>query len=217
MVADAKYLTLHDQAPRTVYLNALQESRMFAHRFSIRTAIAPTAVAGDVRRLADEVFTAGAVASMTTLDDQVDAAVIPERMVAMLSTMFGILGAALAGLGLYGLLAYTVSRRTNEIGVRMALGATPGQVIAMVVKNAAGIVVAGLLVGIPIAVAGGRMAGGLARECSGRRRAADWRRRGGYGSRRPDGGVRAGAPRCLSRSCRGAAPGLASAPTPAPG
>ena len=161
VVADAKYLTLQDQAPRTVYLNVIQESRMFAHRFSIRTAIAPVALAGDARRVADEVLKAGAVASMTTLEDQVDAAIVPERMVAMLSAVFGMLGAALAGLGLYGLLAYTVSRRTNEIGVRIALGATPRGVIGMVLKSAAGIVIAGLIIGVPVAVAGRRAVSGL--------------------------------------------------------
>jgi ABC-type antimicrobial peptide transport system permease subunit len=80
---------------------------------------------------------------------------------AVLSAMFGALGAALAGLGLYGLLAYTVTRRTNEIGVRIALGARPATVIAMVVKSAGVLVVGGLAVGIPIAIAGRRLVEGL--------------------------------------------------------
>jgi predicted permease len=161
VVADAKYLTLHEPAPRTLYVNVIQEPRMFAHRFSIRTAIAPAAVAGDVRRVAGEMFTPAAVAAMTTLEDQVDAEIVPERMVAVLSAMFGVLGAALAGLGLYGLLAYTVTRRTNEIGVRIALGARPASVIAMVVKSALALVLGGLVVGIPIAMAGRRLVEGL--------------------------------------------------------
>jgi predicted permease len=157
VVADAKYLTLRDKAPRTLYLNVMQESRMFANRFSIRTTVAPSAVAAEVRRVAGEMFEPAAVASMTTLEDQVDAEIVPERMVAMLSASFAALGAALAGLGLYGLLAYTVTRRTNEIGVRMALGATRHNVVAMVMKSALGMVIAGLLVGVPIAVAGWRV------------------------------------------------------------
>ena len=160
VVADAKYLTLQDPAPRTVYLNAFQEPRMF-HRVSIRTTIAPAAVAGDVRRIADEIFKAGAVASMTTLEEQVDAAIVPERMVALLSGLFGVLGAVLSGLGLYGLLAYTVTRRTNEIGVRIALGATPRLVIAMVAKNAAAVLIAGLIVGVPLTIAVGQLASGF--------------------------------------------------------
>jgi ABC-type antimicrobial peptide transport system permease subunit len=161
VVADAKYLTLHETAPRTLYLNVFQGSRMFADRFSIRTTIAPAAVAGDLRRAASAIFTTEAVRSMTTLEDQVDAEIVPERMVAMLSVMFGVLGAALAGLGLYGLLAYTVTLRTNEIGVRIALGATPRSVIAMVLKGAGGVVIAGLVAGIPIAIAGRRLVTGL--------------------------------------------------------
>ena len=162
VVGDAKYMTLHEAAPRTVYLNVMQEARMFAHRFAVRTAIAPTALAGDVRRAAGEILDAGAVASMTTLEDQIDAEIVPERMVAVLSAMFGALGAVLAGLGLYGLLGYTVTRRTNEIGIRIALGARPATAIAMVLKSALALVVVGLAVGIPIAIVGRRLAEGLA-------------------------------------------------------
>ncbi len=161
VAADAKYLTLREPAPRTLYVNAIQESRMFAHRFSIRTTTPPASVAADVRRVTGEMFEPAAVASMTTLEDQVDAEIVPERMVTVLSAMFGALGAALAGLGLYGLLAYTVTRRTNEIGVRIALGARPATVIAMVVKSAVALVIGGLAVGIPIAIAGRRLVEGL--------------------------------------------------------
>lgn len=86
------------------------------------------------------------------LADQVDASIVPERLIATLSGMFGALGAALAAIGLYGLLAYTVARRINEIGVRMALGATRRDVMRMVMKGALGLVGAGLVVGVPVAL-----------------------------------------------------------------
>src|SRR6185436_16279182 len=70
----------------------------------------------------------------------------------LVSTIFGAVGALLAAIGLYGLLAYTVSRRTTEIGVRMALGATRPQITSMVLTSALGLVVAGLVIGAPIAV-----------------------------------------------------------------
>jgi ABC-type antimicrobial peptide transport system permease subunit len=107
----------------------------------------------------DEALKAGAVASLTTLSDQVNASIVPERLVASLSGLFGTLGAILVGIGLYGLLAFTVNRRVNEIGVRMALGATRGDITRMILTSAAGCVGVGLLAGTPIALWGQRLAG----------------------------------------------------------
>jgi ABC-type antimicrobial peptide transport system permease subunit len=87
------------------------------------------------------------VTRVTPLSAQVDSAIVPERLIATLSEFFGALGAALAGIGLYGLLAYSVARRTNEIGVRMALGATTGDVIRLVLEDAVRMLCAGLLAG----------------------------------------------------------------------
>ena len=159
VVGDAKYLDLRREPPRTVYLNPFQESRMFSHRFSLRTSIGPTAVASDVRRTVADALKTVAIANITTLSDQVDASIVPERLVATLSGLFGAVGAILVGIGLYGLLTFTVNRRINEIGVRMALGATRGDITRMILMNAAGCVGVGLLAGAPIALWGQRMAG----------------------------------------------------------
>ena len=80
-----------------------------------------------------------------------------ENMIATLTTMFGVLGLVLAGIGLYGVLSYTVERRTGEIGVRMALGADRGRVIGMVLRGAFLQVGVGLALGIPAAIASGRL------------------------------------------------------------
>lgn len=152
VVGDAKYLDLHEQAPRTVYLNPFQESRMFSHRFSVRTSVAPAALVADVRRTVGDALKAMPIGNVTTLADQVDASIVPERLVATLSAWFGALGAALVGIGLYGLLAYAVSRRINEIGVRMALGATRTDVMRMVLGSAMGLVAGGLVAGLPAAI-----------------------------------------------------------------
>ncbi|MGO9011818.1 MAG: FtsX-like permease family protein [Bryobacteraceae bacterium] len=98
------------------------------------------------------------VESMTTLAAQMDASIVPERLIATLSVVFGALGSLLAAIGVYGLLAYTVARRINEIGIRMALGATRGGVVRMVLGDALGMVCAGLAVGVPMALWGRRFA-----------------------------------------------------------
>jgi putative ABC transport system permease protein len=98
---------------------------------------------------------------VTTLADQVAAAMVPERLIATLSGFFGVLGAALAGTGLYGLLAYTVARRTHEIGIRMALGATASGVTRMVLGDALAMAGAGLMLGAPMAIWGRSLASTL--------------------------------------------------------
>ena len=160
MAADAKYVNLHEAAPRTIYLNAFQEGRI-GSQFALRTSGAPAAVTGDVRRAVRDVLKTVRIAKVTTMNDQVDASIIPERLIATLSGFFGGLGALLAAIGLYGLLAYTVARRTNEIGIRMALGATERDVTRMVLKSALGLVCAGLAVGAPIAVWSKRLAASM--------------------------------------------------------
>jgi putative ABC transport system permease protein len=160
VVGDAKYEDLHEAAPRTVYLNAFQDGHIQT-QFALRTDVNPAAVAPQVRRAVEEVLKTVRIGKVRTLSDQVDASLVLERVMAMLSGMFGALGACLAAIGLYGLLAYTVATRTNEIGVRMALGATTGDVMRMVLKGAFGLVCAGLVVGVPAAIASQRFAASL--------------------------------------------------------
>jgi ABC-type antimicrobial peptide transport system permease subunit len=83
-----------------------------------------------------------------------------ENMIATLTTLFGVLGLVLAAVGLYGVLAYTVERRTGEIGVRMALGADRGRVVAMVLGGAFRQVGIGLALGIPAAIGAGKLMSG---------------------------------------------------------
>ena len=118
----------------------------------LRTGVPPMSVVADVRRAVRDVLPNVPVAKVTTLAEQVDASILPERLIAMLSGLFGVLAAMLVAIGLYGLLAYTVTRRINEIGIRMAIGATNRDVISMVLTSALGLVFAGLIIGIPIAL-----------------------------------------------------------------
>jgi predicted permease len=150
MVGDAKYYEIREATPRTMYFNMFQEGRVFS-QFALRTNIDPAAVAPEVRRKVGELLKTIHVARVTTLADQVDASIVTERLIATLSGLFGALGSVLAAIGIYGLLAYTVTRRINEIGIRMALGATPDDVTQMVLRDALGMVCAGLVIGAPIA------------------------------------------------------------------
>jgi predicted permease len=151
LVADVKYQQLTEDAPRTIYVHAFQEPRMFTNKLSIRTRVAEMAPAAGVRDIVEQVLKTGAVAKVTTLDRQLDASIPIERTIATLSIFFGGVGALLAALGVYGLLAYTVSHRTREIGIRMALGADRGSVLWLVLRAAGMLVALGSAVGIPIA------------------------------------------------------------------
>ena len=96
-----------------------------------------------------------------TMNEQIDSSIVPQRLIATLSAGFGGLGALLAAIGLYGLLAYTVARRTHEIGVRMALGAAGIDVMRIVLRDALWMVCAGLAIGAPLAFWGERVAASL--------------------------------------------------------
>jgi ABC-type antimicrobial peptide transport system permease subunit len=93
---------------------------------------------------------------MKTLGNQLDETLLTERLIALLSAGFGLLATALASLGLYGVMAFVVARRTKELGVRMALGAQPGQVIWLVMREVLLLLVLGFAAGIPAAYALGR-------------------------------------------------------------
>ena len=160
VAGDAKYYEIREAAPRTIYLDTFQSSSP-SSTFALRTSIDPEAVTPAVRRAVYELLKTIPVAHVTTLSGQVDATIVPERLIALLSSLFGALGSLLAAIGIYGLLAYTVARRINEIGIRMALGATRSHVTRMVLGDALGMVCVGLAIGVPIAMWAKRVAASL--------------------------------------------------------
>jgi predicted permease len=151
VVGTAKYQDLTEAPPRTIYLSAIQEGRGTWQKLALRTVVPPASIAGEVRRIVRGTLKGVPIAKVTTLTEQLDSSIVAERMVALLSSAFAALGLLLAAIGLYGLLAYTVARRTKEIGIRMALGATTGDVTRMVMGGAMALVFAGLVIGAPIA------------------------------------------------------------------
>jgi hypothetical protein len=146
LAGDAKAFELRDAPYPTMYFNMFQDNRL-NDQFELRTSGDPPAVAGTVRGMIGEVLKTVPIRDVTTLSQQVDSNIVPEHLISTLSEFFGCLGAMLAGIGLYGLLAYTVARRTNEIGIRMALGATAYNVRRLVLRDVLAMVGGGLAAG----------------------------------------------------------------------
>ncbi len=160
VVGDAKYNDLQQPAPPTIYPDLLQQG-FIGSQLAIRTRIDPGGIASAVRQTEAAVLKTVPIVRIMTMNEQIDSSIVPQRLIAMLSAGFGALGALLAVIGLYGLLAYTVARRTHEIGVRMALGAAGTDVMRIVLRDALWMVCAGLAIGAPLAFWGKRVAASL--------------------------------------------------------
>lgn len=157
VVKDVKHARLREPAMRTMYVASLQDPRSWRDTtLNVRRAVDPARLAPALRSAIGEVVRDLPVFDVTTLQRTFDDAVVTERTLALLSGFFGSLALLLASVGLYGLLAYSVERRRNEIGVRMALGARPGDVVAMVLRETAVLVAAGLLLGLAATLIAGR-------------------------------------------------------------
>ena len=163
LVRDAKYNDLQQPAPPTIYADLLQQEFTGSQhsQLAIRTRIDPDGVAGAVRQTEAAVLQSVPIVRMMTMSEQIDSSIVPQRLIAMFSAGFGALGALLAAIGLYGLLACTVARRTHEIGVRMALGAAGTDVMRIVLRDVLWMVCAGLAIGAPLAFWGKRVAASL--------------------------------------------------------
>jgi predicted permease len=160
VVGDAKYNDLQQPAPPTIYANLLQEG-FLGSQLAIRTRTDPGGVASAVRQTEAAVLKTVPIVRIMGMNEQIDSTIVPQRLLATLSAGFGALGALLAVIGLYGLLAYTVAWRTHEIGVRMALGAAGTDVMRIVLRDALWMVCGGLAIGAPLAFWGKRVAASL--------------------------------------------------------
>jgi predicted permease len=152
VVRDVKYNSLDEPQQLGDYLPYTQAFRYLSD-FQVRYAGDAASLMRALRETVHDVDPTLPISSMTTLDDQVSASVSNQRLVAELSAFFGLLAVSLACIGIYGLMSYTVTRRTHEIGIRMALGAERGQVLGQVMREILLLVLAGVAVGVPIALA----------------------------------------------------------------
>lgn len=158
VVEDAKYASLRDAAPRTIYFPILNDGGMSPYwnviiRSSADSNVALDALRGLVRQSHRDV----SVSEMTAMSRRIDDQLKRERLLATLGSFFGALGAALVAIGLYGVLGYNVARRRREIGVRLALGARRDSVLWMVMRQGLTFAAAGVVVGVPAAIACGHL------------------------------------------------------------
>jgi predicted permease len=150
VVRDSKYESMRDEMPLEVFTPYLQ--RTYANSMSayVRTARDPGQTFSIVRQVVSGIDSNVPMYRVKTLEKQLDNSLITERLVASLSSAFGLLATLLAAIGLYGVMAYTVARRTREIGVRMALGAAGSDVIWLVMKEVLVLVAIGIGVALPL-------------------------------------------------------------------
>ena len=147
VVSDAKYRSLREPIPPTVYTPASDgfENAFVLH---VRARGAPQAIISPVREALRALDPEMPVIEARTLRQEVETSLWQERLLAWLASAFGALAALLAGIGLYGALDYSVKSRTREIGIRMAIGARPAQIFALLSRETGNFVIAGAIAGV---------------------------------------------------------------------
>jgi putative ABC transport system permease protein len=147
VVKDAKYTGVRDDIPRQVFF-AFLEDELNGSVVYVRALAQPDAAFRAIRQAVREMDPNIPIFNPRTLDHQIDQSLLNDRLIATLSSAFGILATLLAVIGLYGVMAFTVTRRTREIGVRMALGAMQGDVVWLVMREVLVLVGSGVALGL---------------------------------------------------------------------
>jgi predicted permease len=161
VVKDGRETDLRKEVARTFYVPFTQQPDLGQMTFFGRTR-ADGAVTGEgLRRMVRELDASIPVFDIKSMEAVTDESLFVDRMVALLSASFGALATLLAAIGLYGVMSYAVARRTREIGLRMALGADAGRVVWMVMREVVVMALVGVAVGLPLAVASGRLVSSL--------------------------------------------------------
>ncbi len=156
VVGDVKHSSVRDAALPTCYMQYLQQSRAVSLTYYVRTWQAPQTAANGIRAAVANIDSKLIVDDVKTMTQAIDESIQDQRAMALLAAIFGGIAALLAGIGLYGILAYSTAQRTREIGIRMALGAQRGTVVRLILRET--LILAGCAVGvtIPIALLGAR-------------------------------------------------------------
>jgi predicted permease len=161
VAADARYSSLRDEVPFTVYLPYRQATDLGAVTFVIKNPLALSEIGSSLARAVREVDADVPLIDLRTQEQQVAATLTGERTFAILAGAFGAIALLLAAIGVYGLMAYDVARRTQEIGIRKALGARTGEVVAMILRDAATLAGVGVVIGLGLAIVVMRLLGAL--------------------------------------------------------
>ena len=161
VVKDSKHAAVREEKRPFAYLPYAQEKNLGNITFYARTDQDVSAIAPSLRREVERRDNNLPIYDLKTLRRQADESLFADRFLTFLSICFGSLAAALAAVGLYGVMAYTVTRRIREIGIRIALGATRGSVALLILREVALLALVGLLAGAPLAFALGRAAESL--------------------------------------------------------
>jgi predicted permease len=159
VVRDSRYTSVRDETPPTIYQTFLQtRTGRGQMALYVRLGTTPGAVLSQVRQAVQDIDRSLPLFEIHTLAEEMGAVLIRDRLIATLSTVFSALALLLACVGLYGLLAFSVIQRRAEMGIRMALGANRADVIWTVMRDALILVAAGVIIGVPAAMALGRVA-----------------------------------------------------------
>ena len=155
VLRDTKYEGVRQDVPATMFVPSLQSRP--ATVFQVRTAGDPAQTVGAIREAVRQVDPALPLMDVSTQAEQIDKNLQQERVFAQAYAMFGGLAMLIASIGLFGLMSYSVARRTNEIGIRMALGAESRHVLRLVMSESMTLVLLGIVVGLAAALAAGRL------------------------------------------------------------
>jgi predicted permease len=152
IVRDAKYRDLRQETPPAIFLLAIQNSAVRRMTFEVRTTGQPTAMISAIRETVRQLDPNLPLFEFTTQNAQAETTLAQERLFARLTTFFGLLALLLAGIGLYGVMAYSVEQRKREIAIRMALGAQKHEVLKLIVRQGMWLVILGAGAGSIVAL-----------------------------------------------------------------